>query len=147
MAEGLLKQRTAELGVGKRVLVDSAGIRVGRPGQRPDPRAQVQLLKLGINIRRCRARAVEPRDFQRFDYILGMSGTHMAWLSEQAGEKAHARLSPILGFASPEDAIDVPDPYYGKEAEFAQVLTLLQGAVDGFVEAVLKPELQARELL
>ncbi len=39
MAQVLLAQRVGELGVGRRVRVDSAGIRVGMPGQRPDPRA------------------------------------------------------------------------------------------------------------
>ncbi|MDJ0879836.1 MAG: low molecular weight protein-tyrosine-phosphatase [Halieaceae bacterium] len=147
MAQGLLAQRTAELGVGRHVHIDSAGVRVGMPGQRPDPRALVQLMNLDIKLKRCRSRAVESRDFSRFDYIIGMNTRHVAWLREHAGENSRARLASIMEFAANPDDIEVPDPYYGNVADFARALALLQRGIDGFVADVLEPELQSQGFL
>jgi protein-tyrosine phosphatase len=147
MAQGLLMQRMAELGIGRRVHVDSAGINVGMPGQRPDPRAEAQLKKRGVKLPRCRSRALEHRDFDRFDYILGMDHGHMEWLREQASAGAGAQIAAILEFATLCDEIDVPDPYFEKTASFARVLDLLQSGVDGFVADVLEPELRARGVI
>lgn len=147
MAQGLLVQRAKELGVARRVRIESAGTHVGKPGQRADPRAQALLKNHGINLSRCRARAVERRDFDRFDYILGMSHGHLDWLREQAGGEVHARLGLIMEFASDRAEIEVPDPYLEKAAAFAQVLALLQCGVDGFVADVLKPALRARGIV
>jgi protein-tyrosine phosphatase len=147
MAQGLLTRRAAEMGVGRRVRIDSAGISAGMRGKAPDPRAQAQLLKLGIKIRHCRARTVVSRDFGRFDYILGMDGTHMEWLQQRAGEQDRARLALLMDFSTLADQFEVPDPYFENEAGFARVLALLQSGVDGFVASVLEPELQARGVL
>lgn len=147
MAQGLLMQRMGELGVGSRVRVDSAGIKVSRRGQPPDPRAQVQCLNYGINIRRLRTRAVKPQDFARFDYILGMSSAHMEWLREHAEGDMRARLALLMEFAANCDEREVPDPYFEKAAGFARVLALLQSGVDGFVAEVLEPELRSRGLI
>lgn len=147
MAQGLLAQRMAELGVGRHVHVDSAGVRVGMPGQRPDPRALVQLMNLDIRLTRCRSRAVEARDFGRFDYILGMNMQHVAWLREHATENPRAQFASIMEFAADADANEVPDPYYGNVADFERVLVLLQSGIDGFVADVLEPELATRGLL
>ena len=147
MAQGLLRRRLDELGVGRRVRIDSAGISAGMQGNPPDPRAQAQLLSLGIDIRRLRARAVKPRDFRQFDYILGMEKQHMEWLQQHARDDSRARLALLMEFSELPDQLEVSDPYHGDSAGFAQVLALLQRGVAGFSAGVLEPELRARGLL
>ncbi len=94
-----------------------------------------------------RSRQVQARDFERFDYILAMDEDHLAWLREEVGESSPAQVASIMQYAVGSQHAEVPDPYYGKEAGFVEVLELLQAGIDGFTAGVLEPELRARGLL
>ncbi len=42
-------------------------------------------------------------------------------------------IQPFLTYATKSNLIEVPDPYYGGESGFDQVLDLLDDACDGFI--------------
>lgn len=141
MAHGLFKDQCARRGLGGRVLVDSAGTSVGARGRRPDARAQSALAAHGVDISRLKARAVEPRDFDKFDYILAMDRGHLEKLQELSGPEQRARIELVTAYARRHSEIEIPDPYFGNDAVFERVLTLLEDAVEGFANDLLDGEL------
>jgi len=103
--------------------------------------------KLDIDIRRYRAREIQPKDFVRFDYILGMERRHIEWLQDNAGEQSHAKFAPIMAFSGVSEPAEVPDPYHDTVSAFTNVAEMLERGIAGFVTQVLEPELKARGLL
>jgi protein-tyrosine phosphatase len=51
--------------------------------------------------------------------------------------RSSAQLARLLDFAPEQPLRDVPDPYYGKDADFAQVVALIETGVRGFIAAQL----------
>ncbi|MCU0218471.1 hypothetical protein N8H11_21510, partial [Mycobacterium tuberculosis] len=86
-------------------------------------------LRRGYDLSAQRARQVEAADFQRFDLILAMDQSNLRNL--QALRPAEARADLDLYLRRYELALDeVPDPYYGGEEGFEQVLDLIEQASD-----------------
>jgi len=79
-----------------------------------------------------RARQVEAADFQRFDLILAMDQSNLRNLKALRPTDARADLDLYL--RRYELALDeVPDPYYGGEDGFEQVLDLIEQASDALL--------------
>ena len=100
LAHGLLAHSITERGLGKYILVDSAGTQVGMKGQRPDPRAQAVAQQAGVDISRLKARKLEARDIERFHYLLAMDAEHLQTLKEMCPEEQQHKLALIMDFAS-----------------------------------------------
>lgn len=81
-------------------------------------------LKRGYDLSAQSARQVSPGDFKVFDYILAMDSSNLSNLHGIAPAGHRASLRKLLG----DD--DVPDPYYGGDDGFEQVLDLIEAAVD-----------------
>ena len=69
-----------------------------------------------------------PEDFARFDRILAADRSHLAWLRRHAPAEHLGKLALLLGEA------DLPDPYYGDAAGFADVLDAVEAAADIWLE-------------
>ena len=84
--------------------------------------------KRGYDLAPLRARQVTSDDFARFDWLLAMDAANLSRVRQlaPAGEMERAQL--FLEFAGETSRIDVPDPYYGKAANFEIVLDLLEVA-------------------
>lgn len=130
MAEGILRQRAAQSGLGLRI--DSAGTHAYHVGQPPDPRARQVARKRGVVIDELRARQVEALDFQRFDHLLVADRQNLDELARRF-PRAEQQPQRLLTFAGLEEE-DVPDPYYGGLAEFEHVFELLDRAARGLIE-------------
>ena len=114
---------------------DSAGTGGWHVGNKADPRMRNTALKRGIFIESI-ARKIELQDFQRFDYILTMDNSNLEEvnsLSEKVNDNNKSLIRPILSYASRTDLIEVPDPYYGGDAGFDNVLDLLEDSIEGFI--------------
>ncbi|HEY6080444.1 MAG TPA: low molecular weight protein-tyrosine-phosphatase, partial [Polyangiaceae bacterium] len=120
-----------------RVQVDSAGTAGYHSGESPDARARAAGKRFGISVGG-RARRFEPADFERFDYVLAMDRTNFEDLSRlapspQALEKLHLLRS--FDPASPASA-SVPDPYYGDDEDFDDVVRICLAACAPLLERV-----------
>jgi low molecular weight protein-tyrosine phosphatase len=134
MAEGVLRYKLERRGLKDDVKVDSAGTHASQVGRSPDPRAQNICRDAGVDISRGRARQVKSRDFERFDYILAMGQNNVDWLVSHCPEACQPNIALLGTWA---EALEIPDPYYGNQEGFAQVLHLLDGALDAFLEQLL----------
>ena len=116
MAQGLLLLHAGRAGLGKAIVVQSAGTHVKLGGQRPDARAQRAAASVGADLSRMRSRQVQARDFAQHDYILGMDGNNRRYLLDACpAEHAH-KVSLLMDFAPETGLAEVPDPYFGNYA-------------------------------
>lgn len=137
IAEGVLRAKLAVAGLQKHVVVDSAGTHGYHTHEPPDPRAIRRAAQRGYAIGGLRARPVVPADFEIFDWMLAMDDSNLAWLKKRQPEGNAAQLDCLLAYGSPQRGLtEVPDPYYGPEAGFDQVLDLVEAACAGVVDRV-----------
>ena len=137
MAEGVLRRKLAQAGLGDQVAVDSAGTHGFHRGAAADPRAVAQAALRGYPIAGLKSRPVLAADFSRFDLLLAMDHDNLATLQARCPPAERHRLQLLLPYAHPPGHTDeVPDPYYGSVAGFDLALDLIEPACDGVVLAL-----------
>ena len=114
--------------------LDSAGTGDWHIGRPPDPRSQDFARRFGVDLSGQRARLVTPADFQRFDRIYAMDRSNLADLQAMAPVRARARVDLIMRLAPDYGLEEVPDPYYGGDRGFEQVIDMLSVAADRLIE-------------
>ena len=130
------------------VIVDSAGTSNYHPGKAPDMRSQKHALKRGYDLSALRARQLKVQDFIDFDLILAMDHENLAdiqALAQQAQRQfGHVRAKIALMSehdpAYPKQA--VPDPYYGGDDGFEQVLDQCESSSRAWAD-VLRTQLKS----
>lgn len=136
-AEGVFLHLLEKRGLLGKVRVDSAGTYGGHVGAPPDPRMVQAAGKRGIALAH-HARQVTREDLDVFDLVVAMDHANWHNLRHLHHEpKAHLHLlgeflpshhpAPAKEGHAPT-APEVPDPYYGGEAGFEQVLDMLEQA-------------------
>lgn len=134
-AEGVLRAKLQQAGLGGQVLVDSAGTQGYHTAEPPDPRAIRAAAQRGYDIAGIRARPLRPEDFSQFDWLLAMDQGHLDWMAKRAPAAASGRVGLLMPMARRHPGVhEVPDPYYGGPAGFDHVLDLVEDACDGLVE-------------
>ena len=131
-AEGVLVAKAAQRGL--RVRVDSAGTHDYHVGEAPDARAIKHAKRRGYDLSAQRARQVRASDFHEFDYILAMDRGHMRQLLSTAPPAAKAKVRLFLAVCESRSERDIPDPYYGGDAGFENVLDMVEEACDRWLD-------------
>lgn len=126
-----MRALAAEQGV--QVELDSAGTHGYHVGAAPDRRSQAAAMLRGYDMADLRARQVAPEDFEKFDLLLAMDDDNLAWLREQCPPALHAKLQPVMSYATQYTATEVPDPYYEDNRGFDTVLNYLEDACEGLL--------------
>lgn len=140
-AHGVFQSMVDRRGLGQQIEVDSAGTGDWHLGHAPDKRTSAQAAQRGYDLSNLRARLVEPDDFARFDYIIGMDHENISNLSLMRPEGFQGQLELFLRYctkAENRDQVVVPDPYYGGENGFALVLDLVEDASAGLLERIVE---------
>ena len=127
-AEGVLRAYTQFEGLDQFFHFDSAATHGYHIDEPPDPRSIKTALSRGVDISQQRARQLNAKDFQTFDYILALDNSHLQVLRSIAPKVCHAQIALFLEFAGVEEASEVPDPYYGSQKGFEYVLDLVESA-------------------
>lgn len=117
--------------------LDSAGTSAYHAGRPPDPRAQRIARDWGLDIAHERARVVTADDFDRFDIVFAMDRDNLAELSTLRPRSSSARVELVMSLAPDYGLDEVPDPYYGAEDGFRQVIDMLEAAADRLVDELL----------
>jgi len=140
MAEGLLREELKLLDQGNKVRVMSAGTHVTRPGQSADARARRVCAREGIDLRKARTKQVVEEDFRKFSYILAMDQGNLEWLNSSSPASYRGRISLMGSWAVGGSIGDIPDPYYGSQLGFEEVLARLHKCVEGFLAELVVRE-------
>lgn len=141
LAEWLFRHRAEKRGVIELFRVESCGTGDWHEGEEADPRTALIAAKHGVR-RRHTARALsEPHDIASFEWLIAMDRTHKRHLLKVGAHPGNVHLvrafDPSLRGA-PEEALDVPDPYYGGPEGFQQVYDMLAASCEGLLEHVLR---------
>lgn len=132
-AEAVFREVVRREARGLDILVDSAGTHAYHVGEPPDTRAIAAARRRGVGMESLRARVVSREDFLRFDYLLAMDQQNLEHLERLAPAGHQARLQLFLEYAPEAGLHEVPDPYYGGETGFEQVLDLVEAASRGLL--------------
>ena len=132
-AEGVLRHKLSEAGLDERVEVDSAGTGDWHVGKAPDMRTRQAAQRRGYDLSLLRARQVSVDDFARFDLVLAMDHSNLRDLKGLRRGGSEPDLFLRRYGLVPEE---VPDPYYGGEEGFEEVLDLIEQACDGLVAEI-----------
>ena len=134
MAHVVLESRLDDAGLGDLVEVTSSGTGGWHVGNPMDPRAAATLTQAGYDATRHRARQYDASWADRNDLVLAMDHDNLDNLIDLGGVSPRVML--FRDFDPVEPGGDVPDPYYGGDAGFEEVLSMVERTSDNLVAAL-----------
>ena len=141
IAEAVIRHRVEVAGLEDVVVVDSAGTGDWHLGYGADPRSLSTLAANAYELDGHTARQITPEWFADLDLVLAMDSTNyrnLMAMSAQSGGQPDLHMfrsfDPALAHVvAPDPELDVPDPYYGGDDGFSDVLAMIEQAADGLV--------------
>ncbi len=125
-AEVVLTERVAEAGLDDRVEVASCGTGDWHIGDPMDRRAAATLAAAGYDPSRHRAQQFADSWLEEYDVLLAMDAQNRADLASTGSTTGSDRVLLFRDFDSVEPGSDVPDPYYGGDSGFEEVLAMVE---------------------
>jgi protein-tyrosine phosphatase len=134
MGERVLIAALEQAGLTGQVEVDSAGTGDWHLGAEMDSRARAELSRRGHDGSGHEARQIQPSWLAGYDLLLAMDhGNLDSLLAMAAGDDELAGRIQLMRAFDPDSAegAEVPDPYYGDAADYAEVFDLVEAAAAG----------------
>jgi len=132
-AHGFFRDSVEKLGQQSAIHIDSAGTGDWHIGGQPDARATEQAAQHGVDLSDLRARQVNARDFDEYDYVLAMDNQNLADLRVMAPANYSGFLGLFLDFSESYQGQEMPDPYYGGCDGFELVVTMVEDGCKGLL--------------
>ncbi|HCX15214.1 MAG TPA: phosphotyrosine protein phosphatase [Rhodospirillaceae bacterium] len=133
-AEGVFRHLANAAGLGNDAKIESAGTHSYHVGNPPDPRTVRAAANRGIDLSNQRARRVRREDFHKFDLILAMDRSHLEHLRALRPKDSLAEVRLFLDYHPSEILKDVPDPYYGGDNGFEDVLDMIEQTITQLIK-------------
>jgi protein-tyrosine phosphatase len=133
-AEGVMRHLVRERGLAGEVEIDSAGTGGWHVGEGRDPRSVAAARERGFTIEGA-GRQVSAADFADYDLLIAMDRANERDLRAIAPPGTEAKVR-LLREWDPEGAGDVPDPYYGGEDGFGEVLDIVERSCAALLEEI-----------
>lgn len=121
-------------GLSDRVEVSSAGTGDWHIGERADRRTLAVLQRHGYDGNAHRARQFSPESFSDCDLVVAMDQANVAALRRMVRAEDESKLRLLREFDPDASGSDVPDPYYGGDEGFDEVLAMVESACRGLLE-------------
>lgn len=119
-----MRSLLTDAGLDGDVEIESAGTGDWHIGKPADHRTVAAARERGYELTGT-ARQVRPSDFEEFDLIVAMDRSNFADLRALAPEEAQGKIRLLREFGD-GDGLDVPDPYYGGDDGFTEVLDIVE---------------------
>jgi protein-tyrosine phosphatase len=140
MAEGVFLRILERENATEQFKIDSAGLLGYHQGELADSRMRFYAGKRGYTLTH-RSRPFSRADFDCFDMIIGMDDQNIAGLKQLAMTlEEDAKIYRMTDFCQQIQATHVPDPYYGGDQGFENVIDLLEDACEGLYKEVRSKE-------
>jgi protein-tyrosine phosphatase len=136
-AHGVALAMAARRGVADHFLIDSAGTHSYHVGEPPDARSVHYAARRGYDLSDLRARQLVAEDFERFDYLLAMDQGHLRLMNAMRPAHAHGRVALFTALSSRYAQRSVPDPYYGGDRGFDEVLDIIEESLTKLYDELL----------
>ena len=134
--EGVLLHSIKRQGLGSQCIVDSAGTSGYHVGQTADRRMQDSAARRGYSLL-SRSRQLTHQDMLEFDLVIAMDRENRLGI-ESVNSQPSARIHLLSDFLDDSWPIDVPDPYYGGDAGFEEVLDMIEAACPNILSTLLE---------
>lgn len=146
-AEGVFQKLVEAAGRTADIVIDSAGTGSWHVGEAADARSRAFAAKRGYELA-SRARQVADEDFERFDYLLAMDQENLSILAARQRSLGarltrmpHVSLLRDFDATAPSGSV-VPDPYYGGDRGFEEVLDICERACRGLLDHIERNHLR-----
>ena len=137
-AEAIFIDLIKKRGLNDNFIVDSAGTGSWHIGKRADTTMRIAAKNRGVEIW-SRARQINAKDFEKFNYIIAMDDSNFENISDLKYRKSlsdFSSINKIQNFRSVFEEAEVPDPYFGGDEGFDNVLDILEDSVSGFLDTI-----------
>jgi len=132
LAEAIFKDKIRKLGGDDDFFGDSCGTADYHIGQPPDARTLRNAAKNGIRIQHA-CRQLSSDDIHQFDYIMAMDASNYKNIVRLSSPEHLDKIFMMRAFDPVDSSADVPDPYYGNEADFQEVFEILDRSISNFL--------------
>ena len=135
-AEAVMQSIVKQQGLEQEIVCDSAGTFDYHRGKPADARMQKHARLRGYELSSI-SRPFEDEDFELFDWIITMDEDNyqeIKWLDQS--NNYTDKIRRMTDFCSSTQVSEVPDPYYGGDHSFENVLDILEDACQGLLEFV-----------
>lgn len=127
-AEGIMRAIVRAKGLEEQFEIDSAGTYGGHAGEKPDVRMRAAAAQRGYDLTH-RSRRLCSDDFEHFDMVVAMDDSNYEDASRMAPDRESLdKLYRMVDFCKTHHVAYVPDPYYGGQRGFDDVLDILEDA-------------------
>jgi protein-tyrosine phosphatase len=113
--------------------VASCGTGDWHVGKGADPRMVTAARAAGFDLGSHRARQLRVEDFDDHRWVLAMDRANLHELRRLCPPGHAGRLGLFLEQAGMDSPLEVPDPYFGDESGFHDVVALVRKGVEGWV--------------
>ena len=138
-AEGIFKKKIKDRELENLFVVDSAGTGGWHVGNLADRRMREAALSRGIELT-SRSRKIDHNDLYEFDHILVMDKDNLNAVKSLIKDNTYPinyKIKLILSYSKKSQLDEVPDPYYGGQNGFENVLDLLDDAIDELIDSLI----------
>lgn len=132
-AEGVFKKMVSDHGFADQFEIDSAGTSGSHVGELADKRMREHAKKCGYELT-SRSRKFEKEDLNAFDLILVMDDKNLKDVAAQALESQKTKIQKITDYCQKNKLSYVPDPYYGGDEGFENVIDILEDACHNLLQ-------------
>lgn len=133
-AEGVFRKMVQDAGLQQRIEIDSCGTINYHEGSAADPRMSAAALKRGYSLDST-ARQIRPSDLKTYDKILVADDSNMASVGNlDPGNNFAGKIGKITDYHDDDSIREVPDPYYGGDAGFENVMDILETCCGNLLE-------------
>jgi low molecular weight protein-tyrosine phosphatase len=137
MAEVVMRSMVRDAGLEGQIELSSAGTGGWHVGDRADERARATLTRRGYDGESHRARQFAAHWFDDNDLVLAVDESTYSILRSLDVEQSAEKLRLLREFDPLADGdLDVPDPYYGGQRGFDNVLDMVERSCRGLLEHV-----------
>lgn len=136
-AEAVLRAKAQARGLD--LVIESAGTGAWHRDDPADARMIRATARRGYRLDHHRARQIDLSDFYSFDMLLAMDLKNHADLLAMAPPDRRCDIRLFLDFAG-GDTRETPDPYYGGERGFDEVLDLIERGAEAFLDHIEESE-------
>ena len=134
IAEVVMRSMLADRGLTDRVEISSAGTGDWHIGECADKRTLAVLAKHGYDGSQHRARQFTREAFDSCELVIAMDSDNLAALRELVPDADAGQVRLLREFDPDATGTDVPDPYYGGDAGFEEVLAMVEAACAGLLD-------------
>jgi protein-tyrosine phosphatase len=135
-AEEIFRVLARKAGRENQFEIDSAGIIDYHRGELADPRMREHAKRHGYILTH-RSRPIVTADFLRFGLIVAMDAQNVRALKQAApNAECCKKIVEMASFLTQHNAAFIPDPYYGEDDDFEEVVELLEDACQGLLQNI-----------